>query len=71
MTGNVVGIVNTFGLVQERYAYDPQGNVTFLDAGFTPRSPQVSSFQWEHLYASLARDPSGGSKGTSILRRLV
>jgi len=45
---NVTAIVNTSGEVQERYEYDPYGNVAILSDNFTVR--MTSSYGWKVLY---------------------
>lgn len=54
--GNVVALADRFGLVTERYLYDPQGHVTYLDANFNEKNPQVSGYEWEYLRAGLRFD---------------
>jgi YD repeat-containing protein len=45
---NVTALVNTSGAVQERYVYDPYGQVTVLDPNWNARSN--SSFAWVYLH---------------------
>jgi hypothetical protein len=42
-------LVNSSGVVVERYAYDPYGAVTVLDAGWNLRSGG-SSYAWRYLH---------------------
>jgi RHS repeat-associated protein len=52
--GSVVGVANTFGAVQERYAYSPYGAPTFLTPPFGSRGS--SSFDWETLFVGYRAD---------------
>ena len=45
---NVTAVVDTNGAVQERYEYDPYGNVTFLGSDYSPRA--TSEFAWTTLF---------------------
>ena len=47
---NVTALVNTSGQVQERYLYDPYGDVTITDASWNPKSGNTSSFGWRYLF---------------------
>ncbi|MEX1026468.1 MAG: hypothetical protein WD049_00450 [Candidatus Paceibacterota bacterium] len=58
--GNVAALVDTWGDVQERFLYDPQGNVTFLNPDFSEKPSQASSFDWQHLYGNMQRDDFSG-----------
>jgi len=51
---NVTAITNSGGTVQERYAYEPYGQVTFWDANFTTRAS--SSYAQNVLYQGLIVD---------------
>ncbi len=51
---NLTAVVNDAGAVQERYEYDPYGDVTFLSASFGVRT--ASSYGWETLYAGYRYD---------------
>ena len=53
---NLTAIVDNAGAVQERYEYDPYGDVTFLSPSFAVRS--ASSYAWETLYAGYRFDTS-------------
>lgn len=60
MSGNVTAIVDEQGQVKERYAYDPQGHVTYLDADFVERPLQKSSYAWEYLFRGMRLDRESG-----------
>lgn len=47
---NVTSVINTSGVVQERFNYDAYGKPEFLDSSFNSRTS--SSFDWETLYCS-------------------
>ncbi|MBN8625784.1 MAG: hypothetical protein J0M17_09870 [Planctomycetes bacterium] len=57
---NVVAVADTDGAVQERYRYSAYGTPTFLQADFTPRSPNQSGYDWETLYAGYRFDKASG-----------
>ena len=63
---NMVAIVDSTGVVQERYSYDAYGTVTFLTPAFAIRFASV--FAWETLYAGYRRD---GETGLSDVRNRV
>ncbi len=50
---NVTAVTEDAGTVKERYTYTPYGEVTFLDASFTKRSPHESDIDNEYLYTDL------------------
>jgi YD repeat-containing protein len=52
--GNVTAIVDDQGEVQERYVYDAQGHITYLDANFDV--VQVSLHAWEYHFGGLRFD---------------
>jgi YD repeat-containing protein len=58
--GNVVALVDEAGDVKERYLYDPQGGVTYLNPDFTDKAQQESAFDWEYLFAGMRRDGGSG-----------
>jgi RHS repeat-associated protein len=45
---NVTSVASAAGAVQERYAYDPYGKASFLDAGFNPLAG--SAVGWVYLH---------------------
>jgi RHS repeat-associated protein len=55
---NITAIVNDSGTVVERYAYDPFGAVTVMDAGYGSRSS--SSFGWIYNYQGMRYDAVSG-----------
>ena len=55
---NVTALVNTSGVVQERYVYDPYGQVTILDPNWNVRSS--SSFAWVYLHQGGRYDVATG-----------
>jgi RHS repeat-associated protein len=57
---NVDAVVDSSGDIQERYRYSAYGTPAFLDAGFTPLSPDESSVEWETLYAGYRYDETSG-----------
>jgi RHS repeat-associated protein len=57
---NVDAVVDPSGDVQERYRYSAYGTPTFLDAGFTPLSPDESALEWETLYTGYRYDTFTG-----------
>ena len=44
--GDVMALVNTAGVVMERYAFDPYGAVTVFDATGAPKSGNASTLGW-------------------------
>jgi RHS repeat-associated protein len=52
--GSVAAIVNSLGVVGERYAYMPYGDPIFLSPEFVPESEAV--FNWETLFAGYRAD---------------
>jgi len=60
---NTTALVNTSGAVQERYAYDPYGDVTVLDASGTPRTGNASSSGWQYLFQGGRLDQATGWYG--------
>ncbi|MBS0208875.1 MAG: RHS repeat-associated core domain-containing protein [Planctomycetes bacterium] len=52
---NVTAVVNTSGVVQERYRYSPYGAPTFLNASFAPIA-LGGNYQWETLYCGYRWD---------------
>ncbi len=58
--GNVVAVVDGDGEVQERYRYDVQGNVEYLDGGFVLKPVQDTSVAWQHLFGGLRLDVETG-----------
>ena len=57
---NVAAIANTSGVIQERYTYAAYGKPSFLDATFTVRSPNATSYVWDSLYTGRQFDPETG-----------
>ena len=55
---NLTAVVDDAGAVQERYEYDPYGDVMFLSPSFSARS--ASSYDWETLYAGYRWDAATG-----------
>lgn len=55
---NMTTIVDTSGVVQERYEYDPYGDTTFLSPSFVIRLG--SDYGWETTYAGYTRDTITG-----------
>ncbi|QGQ25646.1 hypothetical protein F1728_24495 [Gimesia benthica] len=53
---NVTSIINTSGIVQERFNYDAYGKPQFLDSSFN--SQISSSFDWEVLYCGYCWETS-------------
>jgi hypothetical protein len=65
---NVTAVVNTSGVVVERYAEDPFGQVTYLTPTWATQSG--STVSWTYLHQGLRFDPGGekggqGKRGTS------
>jgi YD repeat-containing protein len=58
--GDVLALLNTTGDVVERFDYDGLGNVVYLNADFTIKPVQQSSFDWEILLGGLRRDRWNG-----------
>lgn len=54
---NVVALADSFGTIQERFAYSAYGTPLFLSAGFVPIAG--SSFEWDVLYCGYRIDPGG------------
>jgi RHS repeat-associated protein len=52
--GDVAAVVDQSGAVQERYAYDPYGQVTVLTPSYASRSS--SAIGWEYLHQGLRFD---------------
>jgi RHS repeat-associated protein len=52
---NVTAVINTGGAVQERYAYDPYGSVSYLAPDWTSRSSSI--FAWKYGHQGLAHEP--------------
>jgi len=57
---NVTALVDTNGNVLERYAYDPYGKVTYLDADFAELAQQQSAYSNTTLYTGRELDPATG-----------
>ena len=57
---NVTALVDTSGVVQERYLYDPYGAVTITDASYAPRAGNTSSFGWRYLHQGGRLDGTSG-----------
>src|SRR5262249_26476154 len=57
---NVTALVNASGQVVERYAYEPYGQVTVLDANWSPRSQNQSAFAWVTLHQGQRHDWATG-----------
>jgi RHS repeat-associated protein len=57
---NVTALVDESGTVVERYAYDPYGQVTVLDADWSTDADGVSDVNNEVLYAGYRFDPETG-----------
>jgi len=55
---NCTAIVNTSGVVQERYGYNGFGQVRFMTPTFGPRT--ISSYTWETLFANYRWDGETG-----------
>ncbi len=55
---NIVAIFDNAGTVVERYAYDPFGQVTVLDAGWNVLAASV--FAWFYLHQGGRFDPTSG-----------
>ncbi len=47
---NTTALIGATGTIEERYAYDPYGDVSVLDASGTPRTGNMSSYGWQYLY---------------------
>lgn len=48
---NTTSIADDNGAIQERYVYDPYGDVTIKNASWTTRaSPQISNYNWQYLF---------------------
>lgn len=56
MLGNVTAIVDEDGNVKERYLYDLQGHVTFLNENFVEHVTQQSNYEWEYLFGGMRFD---------------
>ncbi|HEY1381426.1 MAG TPA: RHS repeat-associated core domain-containing protein, partial [Gemmataceae bacterium] len=52
--GDVAAVVDATGAVQERYAYDPYGEVTFLTPAYVTES--ASAVGWKYLHQGLRLD---------------
>jgi len=57
---NVTALLDTNGNVLERYAYDPYGKVTYLDADFAELAQQQSAYSNTTLYTGRELDPATG-----------
>ncbi len=57
---NVTALTDSSGNVVERYLYDPYGDVTVLNASWTPVSGNVSAFGWRYYHQSGRLDPVTG-----------
>ncbi|TWT55957.1 RHS repeat-associated core domain-containing protein [Allorhodopirellula solitaria] len=55
---NTTAVVSDSGSVQERYEYDPYGNLSVFEANFTPRA--VSSYAVHYTYTSREWTPDAG-----------
>lgn len=55
---NVTALTDTAGVVQERYAYDPYGSVTYLTGTWAART--TSSYAWVYLHQGGRQDTSTG-----------
>lgn len=55
---NVTAVVNSSGVVQERYRFTAYGEPTFLDSGFSPTAG--SSFDWNILFCGYVYDSTAG-----------
>jgi len=55
---NTTAVVSDSGSVQERYEYDPYGNLSIFEANFTPRA--VSSYAVHYTYTSREWTPDAG-----------
>lgn len=60
---NVTALINTSGVVQERYLYDPYGVATVTDASYVARSGNTSSFAWKYLHQGGRLDGTTGWYG--------
>jgi RHS repeat-associated protein len=56
---NVTALIDNSGTIVERYVYDPFGQVTILDAGWTERS-SGSQFAWLYLHQGGRYDSASG-----------
>jgi RHS repeat-associated protein len=57
---NVTAIVNTSGVVQERYAYTGFGYTEVLEPDFDPREDNESDFGWETRFCGYRWDQESG-----------
>ena len=48
------------GVGPERYRYDVQGNVEYLDANINRKSVQTTDFAWQNLYGGMRMDAETG-----------
>ena len=58
--GNVSAIINTSGVIVERYAYDPFGTITVYDAGYSVQSGG-SNYSVVYGFQGLRGDPITGT----------
>ncbi|MGE0377698.1 MAG: RHS repeat-associated core domain-containing protein, partial [Planctomycetaceae bacterium] len=54
---NITALADTSGAIVERFAYDPYGKSTVLDAAFTDDSDNTSDYAWEYRFTSREFDP--------------
>jgi RHS repeat-associated protein len=57
---NVVAMTDDLGAVQERYQYSPYGELTVLDANFTPDGDNLSDFANPYTYTARRLDAETG-----------
>ena len=57
---NVTAVTDDTGAVVERYSYTPYGEVTVMDASFSPVTGNTSAIGNEYLYTGRRRDPETG-----------
>jgi RHS repeat-associated protein len=57
---NITALTDTSGAVIERFAYNPYGQSTVLDANFAPDSDGISDVAWEYRFTSREFDAETG-----------
>ncbi len=58
--GDIMALVDPSGTVQERYAYDAYGTVTFLDSTGTAKGVNASTYGWRYLFQGGRSDAATG-----------